>query len=55
MESYNMKTKEKEDEINRWKNLKGKELFNEFSLIQKNNNIKICNHGLSSLSTRIDN
>ena len=55
LESYNIKTKQKEDEISKWNNLKGKELFNEFSLIEKINNIKIRNHGLSSLSTRIDN
>ena len=55
LESYNKKIKEKEEEIEKWNNLKGKNLFNEFNLNEKINNIKIGNHGLSSLSTRIGN
>lgn len=51
LESYNKKKKEKEDEINKWNNLKGKQLFNEFNFIEKINNIKIGYHGLSSLLT----
>ena len=55
LESYETKNKEKEKEIQKWISLKDKELFNEFSLTEKINNIKIRNKGLSSLSTNIDN
>ena len=55
LESYETKNKEKEKEIQKWISLKDKELFNEFSLMEKINNIKIRNKGLSSLSTNIDN
>ena len=53
LESYDKKIKAKEEEIEKWNNLKGKNLFNEFNLVEKINNIKIGNYGLSSLSTRI--
>ena len=55
LQSYETKTKEKENEIQKWNNLKDKELFNEFSLNERINNIKIRNKGISSLSTNIDN
>ena len=55
LKSYTAKSKEKEKEIQKWINLKDKELFNEFSLTDRINNIKIRNKGLSSLSTNIDN
>ena len=55
LQSYETKTKEKENEIQKWNNLKDKELFNEFSLNERINNIKISNKGISSLSTNIDN
>ena len=55
LKSYTAKSKEKEKEIQKWINLKDKELFKEFSLTDRINNIKIRNKGLSSLSTNIDN
>ena len=55
LDSYDIKKREKEEEIKKWENLKGNELFNKFSLSERINNIKIGNKGLSSLSTRIDN
>ena len=55
LKSYTAKSKEKKKEIQKWINLKDKELFNEFSLTDRINNIKIRNKGLSSLSTNIDN
>ena len=55
LKSYDSKKKEKEKEIEKWNNLKNIDLFNEFSLIEKINNIKIRNNLLSSLSTNIDN
>ena len=55
LQSYESKTKEKENEIQKWINLKDKELFNEFSLNERINNIKLRNKGLSSLSSNIDN
>ena len=55
LQSYEIKNIEKEKEIQKWNNLKDKELFNEFSLTERINNIKIRNKGLSSLSTNIDN
>ena len=54
-QSYDAKIKEKEEEIQKWEKLKGNQLFNEFSLSERINNIKIINRGLSSLSTKIDN
>ena len=54
-QSYDAKIKEKEEEIQKWEKLKGNKLFNEFSLSERINNIKIINRGLSSLSTKIDN
>ena len=55
LQSYNLKIKEKKGEIKKWTDLKGQLLFNEFSLNEKINNIKIGNQGISSLSTKIDN
>ena len=55
LQAYDLKMKEKEAEIQKWNNLEGNELFNEFSIKEKINNIKIGNRGLSSLSTKIDN
>ena len=45
--------KEKEKEIQKWSNLKGKELFDTFNLDEKINNIKL-NPSLASLSTTIN-
>ena len=55
LQSYNLKIKEKKGEIKKWTDLKGQILFNEFSLNEKINNIKIGNQGISSLSTKIEN
>ena len=45
LESYETKNKEKGNEIQKRNNLKDKELFNEFSLTERTNNIKIRNKG----------
>ena len=54
LEIYDLKIKEKKREIEKLEKLNGKDLFNEFTLNEKINNIKLRNKGLSSLSTNID-
>ena len=53
LRAFELRKKEKDEEIQKWTNLKGKELFEAFNLDEKINNIKI-NPGLASLSTTIN-
>ena len=58
LEEFELRKKKKEEEIQKWSNLKCKELFEAFNLDEKINNIKVnpgkLNPSLANLTTAIN-